>query len=59
LLTHIQLKSKLQLPSRTPLILDRLSLLVVRFTTKGELMVLHEVLREYLFFGGASEEIGH
>jgi len=32
--THIQLKRKLQLPSRTPLILDGFSPLVVRFTTK-------------------------
>jgi len=34
LLTHIQLKRKLQLPSRPPLILDGFSLLVVCFTTK-------------------------
>jgi len=32
LLTHIQLKRKLQLPSRTPLILDGFSLLIVCFT---------------------------
>jgi len=42
----VQLKRKLQLPSRTLLILDIFSRLVV----------LHGVLHEYLFLGGASEE---
>jgi hypothetical protein len=42
----VQLQKKLQLPSRTLLILDGFSLLVV----------LHGVLLEYLFLGGASEE---
>jgi len=42
----VQLKRKLQLPSRTLLSLDGFSILVV----------LHRVLLEYLFLGGASEE---
>ena len=58
-LTHIQLKRKLQLPSRTPLILDVFSHLVVCFTTKRYWMVLHGMLLEYLFLGGVIEEMGH
>jgi hypothetical protein len=32
---------------------------VVHFTTKKQLMVLHIVLLEYLFLGGASKETGY
>jgi len=59
LLTHIKLKGKLQLPKRTLLILDGFCLLVVHFTTMRYWMVLHGVLLEYLFLGGASKEKGH
>jgi len=58
LLTHIQLKTKLKLPSRALLILDAFSLLV-RFTTMREWMVLHGVLLGYIFLGRANEETGH